>query len=90
MRYIARPFVIEAWKVGTDSRPHWIDAAMGNHDIVEYPNNRYTIQNDNVIAGYFEACEGQWIIRGIKGEFYVCDNDVFEKSYRELGALSLK
>ena len=27
---------------------------------------------------------GQWIIKGVKGEFYPCDDEVFQKTYEEL------
>lgn len=27
------------------------------------------------------ATEGDWIIRGVKGEFYPCRNDIFEATY---------
>jgi hypothetical protein len=27
---------------------------------------------------------GQWIIRGLKGEFYPCDDEVFRSSYTEV------
>lgn len=27
---------------------------------------------------------GDWIIRGIKGEFYTCKPDIFEKTYEEV------
>lgn len=27
---------------------------------------------------------GQWIIKGIQGEFYPCDADVFESTYEEV------
>lgn len=28
--------------------------------------------------------QGQWIIKGTKGEFYPCDNEVFEQKYEEV------
>jgi len=31
----------------------------------------------------YDVSKGDWIIRGIKGEFYPCKPDVFEKTYRE-------
>ena len=27
------------------------------------------------------AERGDWIIQGVKGEFYPCKNDIFEKTY---------
>lgn len=33
------------------------------------------------LEGDMKAEEGDWIIKGIKNEFYPCKNDIFEKSY---------
>ena len=33
------------------------------------------------LEGRLTALFGQWIIRGIKGEFYPCDPDIFEQTY---------
>lgn len=35
-----------------------------------------------VLYQYIE--KGDWIIRGIKGEFYPCKPDIFEKTYEEV------
>lgn len=37
----------------------------------------YTLEGDH------HASIGDWIIRGIKGEFYPCKPDIFEKTYDE-------
>ncbi len=33
------------------------------------------------LEGEMRADLGDWIIRGVKGEFYPCKPDIFEKSY---------
>lgn len=33
------------------------------------------------LEGIMEITEGDWIIKGVKGEFYPCKPDVFEESY---------
>lgn len=35
-------------------------------------------------AGYRYIVKGDWIIRGIKGEFYPCKPDIFEQIYDEV------
>lgn len=30
------------------------------------------------------VAEGQWIIQGVKGEYYPCDDDVFRATYDEV------
>ena len=37
-----------------------------------------------VIGGAVTACYGDWIIKGIKGEFYVIRNDIFEATYERV------
>jgi len=36
------------------------------------------------LEGEMLAIEGDYIIKGIQGEFYPCKPDIFEKSYREV------
>jgi len=33
------------------------------------------------LEGFMRASVGDWIIRGVNGEFYACKPDVFEKTY---------
>jgi hypothetical protein len=38
----------------------------------------------NTLEGGHIVCPGDWIIKGIKGEFYACKPDVFAQSYDEV------
>jgi len=35
----------------------------------------------NTLEGAMTAQPGDWIIRGVKGEFYPCKPDIFEQTY---------
>ena len=35
----------------------------------------------NTLEGDMEAGPGDWIIKGVNGEFYPCKPDIFEKTY---------
>jgi hypothetical protein len=37
--------------------------------------------NIETLEGVMKANEGDWIIRGVNGEFYPCKPDIFEKTY---------
>lgn len=37
------------------------------------------------LEGIHRASIGDFIIKGVKGEFYPCKPDVFEKTYEEIG-----
>jgi hypothetical protein len=39
----------------------------------------------DTLEGEMRAESGDWIIRGIKGEFYPCKPDIFENSYDLVG-----
>ena len=36
------------------------------------------------LGGWHEVVFGDWIIRGIKGEFYPCKPDIFEATYEKV------
>lgn len=36
------------------------------------------------LEGTMAADVGDWIIRGVAGEFYPCKSDIFEKTYEEV------
>ena len=50
---------------------------LGGWDI-NWGNNEVTI---STLEGKMKACLGDWIIKGVKGEFYPCKPDIFEATY---------
>jgi hypothetical protein len=38
----------------------------------------------STLEGVMKANFGDWIIKGVNGEFYPCKPDIFEKTYEEL------
>lgn len=38
------------------------------------------------LEGVMMAKVNDWVIRGVKGEFYPCKNDIFEESYDRIGS----
>ena len=45
---------------------------------INYTNGTVRI---NTLEGVMVASPGDWIIKGIKGEFYPCKPDIFEATY---------
>ena len=39
----------------------------------------------HTMEGTMEASSGDWIIRGVKGEYYPCKPDIFEETYEIVG-----
>ena len=44
---------------------------------------------DTSEEGYI-VCPGDWIITGVKGEYYPCKPDIFEETYEEVSTLREK
>ena len=65
---------------------HW----TGNNfdEISGFTNGNIFKYDEKVVikthAGYRYIEKSDWIIRGIKGEFYPCKPDIFEKTYKEV------
>lgn len=59
-----------------------IQEFMGNIDItIDYKDFNDPKLKIETLEGVMDASLGDWIIKGIKGEFYPCKPDIFELSY---------
>ena len=72
-------------------RPVTIDAIQltqaNSKDLAEWCGGRIVYTHRaafeiHTLEGVMEAREGDWIIRGVQGEFYPCKPDIFEATYR--------
>lgn len=59
--------LIEAWMIGHDAREAF--GVSGRNVLI------------TTLEGVMTAEPGDWIIRGVKGEFYPCKPDIFEATY---------
>jgi hypothetical protein len=83
MKYKKKPVVVDAIKF-TDitydneilldwcNADYHINAIEGNHLIIE------------TLEGNHRADIGDYIIKGVKGEFYPCKPDIFEMTYEKV------
>lgn len=73
-----------------ETLPVIIDAVHLNEDNIEFLKDWADIKvNDNkyyvfTLEGVMEAQLGDYIIKGLRGEFYPCKYDVFHKKYQEI------
>jgi hypothetical protein len=83
-KYVKKPVVIEAIKfIGSNHRE--------TSKFVNAPIS-YGIGTDNTVSeliittleGNMTANIGDYIIKGVKGEFYPCKPDIFEMTYHEV------
>lgn len=91
-KYRKRPVVIEAyqWFSHLNEMPgvryiaaHAVDytkkdVGAKSRGIIHEAPARWVIET---LEGVMEVSEGDWVIRGIKGEFYPCKPDIFLATY---------
>jgi hypothetical protein len=51
-------------------------------DVDDIPNEAYTLIIPT-LEGNMKASKGDWIIKGLKGEFYPCKPDIFDMKYEQ-------
>ena len=82
-KYRKKPVVIEAMQFTEESKDQCFNFVTCNRYASWDASGRpkLTIQT---LEGEMEARLGDWIIKGIKGEFYPCEPDIFELTYEEV------
>lgn len=88
IKYRKKPVIIEAMQLTDDTALfqllHWIDdnGAKVKEWCWDDDEKYYIIET---LEGNMKAEEGDYIIKGVKGEFYPCKPDIFELTYEEIG-----
>jgi hypothetical protein len=77
MKFRKKPVVIEAVLWNGDNW-HEIRDFMG---VASFVNRKVEI---STLEGVVTASIGDWIIKGVKGEFYPCKPDVFAQTYEQV------
>lgn len=80
MKYRKKPVVVEAIQfVGFNTVE--IAEFMGRslNEITVAPF--VVVLSVDTLEGRMTAQKGDWIIKGVKGEFYPCKSDIFEQTY---------
>lgn len=67
----------------TGKHPKWNEWFPGGFkEYAEFVKNDRNVFKIKTLEGTHEAKPGDWIMRGVNGEHYPCDLDIFEKTYR--------
>jgi hypothetical protein len=80
MRFRKKPVIIEAKQITDKS---WAEVVgWMSEDIIEWCwDNKEKYIIIETLEGNIKASENDWIIKGVKGEFYPCKPDIFELTY---------
>lgn len=88
MKFQKRPIIVEAMRFeGTFASAREVLGWMGTGEFVELgigPGKPLGTSNHilvKTLEGDLHASPGDWIIKGLRGEFYPCKPDIFEATY---------
>lgn len=86
-KYRKKPMVIEALQFfNGDGKGNTIseclEFAKGNAELFE--SDYYCFLAIKTLEGVMNAKDGDFIIKGVNGEFYPCKPDIFNKTYEEV------
>jgi hypothetical protein len=83
-KFVKKQVVIEAFKLEDLE----INSLMRLQNFAGLGNDSLLAVSDgiliNTLEGNMKASIGDWIIKGVKGEFYPCKPDIFEMTYEPL------
>ena len=82
MRYRKKPIVIEAMQF-TDEMKDRVHTWIGCNRIAGFDDDGSPILKIQTLEGVMVANLGDWVIKGVKGEFYPCKADIFELTYEQ-------
>lgn len=87
-RFRKKPVVIEARQfkpgaVGVETAPHNLAAWCGGECVTDALGPCILI---DTLEGQMRADPGDWIIRGVAGEFYPCKDSIFTATYEAVEA----
>ena len=93
MKYVKKPVEIEALQIFGNITE--IKEFIGNNGDVYIDNVAYqggvhqpvTVVIIHTLEGDMRAIDGDYIIKGVKGEFYPCRKDIFEETYEKIDEL---
>ena len=82
-KYRKKPVVIDAMQYTEDSREQIIEWCDPRHHSMDEEGCLFETSHlfIKTLEGEMMAKLGDWIIQGIRGEFYPCKPDIFEATY---------
>jgi len=81
-KFRKKPVVIEAWK-WDETKEMFIEIGCNQMSSSGNTNrpDEMTRLRIKTLEGTMSVNKGDWIIKGVKGEFYACKPDIFRMTY---------
>ena len=84
MKYRKKPVEIEAVQWVSDNIEQ-VYEMLGDNLIINTDEDEDEVKHFiNTLEGKMEMSWGDYIIKGVKGEFYPCKPDIFEMTYEKI------
>ena len=90
MKFRKKPIEIEAMQFTEESKNvvyHWM---TGTNHYADFDEDNNPILRIKTLEGIMAANIGDWIIKGIAGEYYPCKPDIFEATYEPIRGEDVK
>jgi hypothetical protein len=79
--FIKKPVVVEAEQFTNENKDRCFNFVTSGC-LASWEGDAPTLKIQT-LEGIMTACFGDWIIKGVKGEFYPCKPDIFEAIYEQ-------
>lgn len=79
-KYRKKTIVVDAFQWLMDDVPEWITSAIRD-DTINFDIRGMIISTPE---GEMLASPGDYIIKGVNGELYLCKPDIFEQTYKKV------
>ena len=83
MKYRAKPVIIEAVQWTGENTQKVIE--FTRYLSANYKENDINVLGILTLEGAMIAHVGDYIVKGLKGEYYPCKPDIFEEKYEQVG-----
>lgn len=80
--YKKKPVAVECYQLeenNVEQLSYWSHA-----EILRRPNGEPSGMMVMTLEGNMTGKMGDYLIKGVRGEFYFCDKDIFEETYEEI------
>ena len=88
MKYRKKPVVVEAIQWNGDNLAeviNFVDRKVLLYNFLRFENHEEIELMIETLEGNHLVTKGDYIIKGVKGEFYPCKPDIFEQTYEMVG-----